>query len=321
MKDRYGRTINYMRISITDRCNLRCRYCMPEEIEKVPMAEILTYEEILKICDAGVQLGINRYKVTGGEPLVRKNCVELIDCLKSNSKVEQVTMTTNGILLAQFGKELKAAGLDGVNISLDSLDRATYQRITGYDCLTQVMAAIEQMISLQIPVKINTVLQAGVNDCEWEDIVDLARQYPVAVRFIELMPIGKGRIERGVSNVELLEKIRCKYPDIHPDFRLRGNGPAHYYQTERMQGSIGFIGAIHQNFCGTCNRLRLTAEGGLKPCLCYGPATNIKKILRNGNQAMLLHALTDVINAKPQKHCFDQQQEITEVREMVRIGG
>ncbi len=332
MKDRYNRTIDYMRISITDRCNLRCTYCMPQEITLTSMENILTYEEILRICNAAVELGITRFKVTGGEPLVRKGCVTLIREMKRIPGIEQVTMTTNGVLLGQYLEELISAGIDGINISLDTLDADRYERITGKNELSAVMENIGRAINSGIRVKLNAVLQNGVNEDEWEHIALLARTNRLDVRFIEMMPIGFGKNCRGVSGRELFEKMKTRWPDLETVEDIHGNGPAVYYHVPGWKGSIGLINAIHGKFCASCNRIRLTSRGMLKPCLCYGDTVDLMPILRgaaagskpDGNAGindMIRRAIAEAIMEKPAQHCFEQKEYVTEESQMVSIGG
>ena len=336
MKDRYNRTIDYMRISITDRCNLRCTYCMPQDISLTSMENILTYEEILRICTAAAELGITRFKVTGGEPLVRKGCVTLIREMKHIPGIEQVTITTNGVLLGQYLEELISAGIDGVNISLDTLDAGRYERITGKNELSAVMENIRRAIDSGIRVKLNTVLQNGVNEDEWENIALLARTNHLDVRFIEMMPIGYGKNCRGVSGRELLEKMKTRWPDFEKVTDIHGNGPAVYYHVPGWKGSVGFINAIHGKFCASCNRIRLTSRGKLKPCLCYGDTVDLMPILRGGKEGasvgscpdgsvetkdMIRRVIAEAIAEKPAQHCFEQKEHITEESQMVSIGG
>ena len=332
MKDRYNRTIDYMRISITDRCNLRCTYCMPQEITLTSMENILTYEEILRICNAAVELGITRFKVTGGEPLVRKGCVTLIREMKRIPGIEQVTMTTNGVLLGQYLEELISAGIDGINISLDTLDADRYERITGKNELSAVMENIGRAINSGIRVKLNAVLQNGVNEDEWEHIALLARTNRLDVRFIEMMPIGFGKNCRGVSGRELFEKMKTRWPDLETVEDIHGNGPAVYYHVPGWKGSIGLINAIHGKFCASCNRIRLTSRGMLKPCLCYGDTVDLMPILRGaaagsgpdgnaGTDDMIRRAIAEAIMEKPAQHCFEQKEYVTEESQMVSIGG
>ena len=324
MQDQYGREIDYMRVSVTDRCNLRCQYCMPNGIELLPKSEILTSEEIEMVCRAAAENGVRKLKVTGGEPLVRGGCAELIGRLKKIEGIEQVTLTTNGVLLGQYADRLLENGLDAVNISLDSLDRETYRQITGRDELDQVLESIEKILQAEIPVKINTVLQKGVNDREWKELIRLAEKSPIAVRFIEMMPIGFGKQFEPVYNEALLAQLKTEYPETVEDTKIRGNGPAVYYKIPGYCGSVGFISAIHGKFCGSCNRIRLTSLGKLKPCLCYGETYDMRAVLRDEfpqKQERLGKLLREAIQKKPKQHCFEEEKEITEDRKMVQIGG
>ncbi|MGN0299279.1 MAG: GTP 3',8-cyclase MoaA [Lachnospiraceae bacterium] len=321
MKDLHGREIDYMRISITDRCNLRCKYCMPKGVELLPMAELLTFEEIQRVCHEAVSLGITKFKITGGEPLVRRGCVELIRSIKQMDGVEQVTMTTNGILLGRYLPQLTAAGLDGVNISLDTRKERRFEEITGFPQLATVLQSIDMAVQSGIPVKINTVLQSGVNEDEWRNLLELARNLALDVRFIELMPIGFGKKEQMVSNEQLLRQIQAVYPDMVRDERVHGNGPAIYYKIPGFQGSIGLISAIHGVFCASCNRIRMTSTGELKPCLCYQETFSVRAALRKGTPEQVRAILRQAIEEKPERHCFEKQQTITEQKAMVQIGG
>ena len=328
MKDSFGRKIDYMRISITERCNLRCRYCMPEGICLVPMEEILTFEEIAEVCQTAAGLGIRRFKVTGGEPLVRLGCAKLVGMIKKIPDVEQVTLTTNGILLEERLDELMENGLDAVNISLDTLDRKIYKQITGFDKLPAVRAGICHAVEKGIPVKINSVLQKGINEAEWASLAGLAKEMPVDVRFIEMMPIGFGKKQEGIAGDEVLLKLKKKYSGIKKDMSVHGNGPAVYYHVPGFLGSIGFISAVHGQFCRACNRIRLTAKGELKPCLCYESCVDVKKVLRSPEyrepgkrKEGLRNAVSQAVDIKPEKHCFESEENITEGRQMVQIGG
>lgn len=322
MLDQYGRNIDYMRISITDRCNLRCRYCMPDGIELAEMESMLTYEEIERICQEAAKVGIKKIKVTGGEPLVRIGCASLVGQLKKIPGIEQVTLTTNGVLLGKYLEELLENGLDAVNISLDSLDREKYLQITGRDELANVFTSIEQAVRAGLKVKVNSVLQKDSNGEEWEQLILLAKKYPMDVRFIEMMPIGYGKQFEPVYNENLLQMIREKYPGTYKDERIHGNGPAVYYQIPGFQGSIGFISAIHGKFCGQCNRIRLTAQGRMKPCLCYGESVDLREVVRTTDGNEKLHELLKQgIKRKPKQHCFEELDEITEKALMAGIGG
>ena len=325
MKDHYGRKIDYMRVSITDRCNLRCRYCMPDGIQKVGMQEILTYEEIISVCQAAAKAGIRKLKVTGGEPLARLGCTELIGELRGILGIEQVTMTTNGVLLAKFLPELVKNGLNAVNISLDTLDRTRYEQITGRDELVTVLEGLHMAVDAGLKVKINAVLQRGSNDHEWAALAELTRRYPIDVRFIEMMPIGYGKEFEPVYNEEVLRLLKAKEPGLVPDPTCHGNGPAVYYKLPGAMGSVGFISAMHGKFCGECNRIRLTSMGKLKPCLCFGDTVDLRKALREADpserEELLYQAILLAISMKPEQHKFEEINDITELKQMVQIGG
>lgn len=325
MRDRYGRDINYMRLSITDRCNLRCRYCMPDGIKKVPMTAIMTYEEMIRLCRAASEMGISRIKITGGEPLVRLGCPDLIREMKKISGIEQVTMTTNGILMGEMAEELRSAGLDAVNISLDTLDPEKFREITGFDMLSKVIEGLRAAVDSGMRVKVNSVLEKGVNDDEIADLVALARKYPVDVRFIEMMPIGEGRAFAPVYNDDVLAEIRRIFPGVKKDGSVHGNGPASYYRIPWHKGSVGFISAMHGRFCGSCNRIRVTSQGKIKPCLCYSDTVDIKPLFNEADPVRekedLKKALARAVALKPEAHCFENIGAITEQHRMVSIGG
>ena len=325
MKDQCQRNIDYMRVSVTDRCNLRCRYCMPKDIELLPMEEILSFEEILEIIHQAASLGIRKIKITGGEPLVRKNCTGLIAKIRETEGIEKVTLTTNGILLPEYIEDLKAAGIDGINISLDTLRKDRFQEITGFDALDQVLAGIDASLNAGIRTKINTVLQKGVNDGEWQDLMLLAKDRPLDVRFIEMMPIGYGAVSTGVSDIELRSKIRELYPGTEEDHTVHGNGPAVYVRIPGFCGGVGFIAAINEKFCKDCNRIRLTSAGRIKPCLCYGDSFDLREILRTKEgperDALLKETLQKAITYKPKEHCFEAKSSVTEKKKMSQIGG
>ena len=324
MTDRYGRKIEYMRISITDRCDLRCRYCMPEGCEKVSMSQILTYEQIERICRAAAELGISRIKITGGEPFVRLGCTDLIRSIKAIDGMEEVTVTTNGQTLGRYIDELKDIGVDGINISLDTLDPEKYAYITGRGELAKTLKAIELAAASGIKTKVNCLLQKGFNEDEIFGLADLAFRYGIDVRFIELMPVGAGYSRSGVSNAEVLQRLRDKWPDLEPDSSVHGNGPAVYYKRAGVPGGVGFISALSGRFCAECNRVRLTSQGQLKPCLCYEAGTDLRPFL-DGTDDELKEAIREAILAKPESHCFDEKHfeddGRTEHRLMSQIGG
>ena len=323
MKDRYGRTIDYMRVSITDRCDLRCRYCMPEGCEKVSMSQILTYEEIVRICKVASELGISRIKITGGEPFVRLGCTDLIRSIKAVEGIEEVTVTTNGQTLERYIDELKDIGIDGINISLDTLDPERFKYITGRGKLDKTLRAVELSAGSGIRTKINTLLQKEFNEDEIKDIAALAFRYGIDVRFIEMMPVGTADAGEGLSNTAVLKKLKEIWPDLEPDESVHGNGPAVYYKRPGINGGIGLISAIHGKFCDQCNRVRLTSQGQLKPCLSFDTGTDLRPFLA-GTDDGLREAMRKAIYEKPEAHSFsdtDNRDDHAEHRLMSQIGG
>ncbi len=312
-----------MRISVTDRCNLRCRYCMPDGIERIPMSDLLSYEEIAFVCRQAADLGIGSFRITGGEPLVRKGCVRLVSMLKETPGVRRVTMTTNGVLLGEHLNGLLDAGLDAVNISLDTLDRGQYKAITGMDELDRVLASIRRAAG-KLPVRINCVICREINDDAPGKLATLARDLPVDVRFIELMPIGAAKGLETVPNASVLARIEEQYGKTTESPGGDGDGPAVYRRADGFTGRIGFISAMHGKFCAACNRLRLTSVGELKPCLCYADTVPLREILRDGaadKEERIREKIREAVRLKPQAHCFERRENVTEEKEMVRIGG
>ena len=323
MLDRYGRVINYLRISVTDRCNLRCCYCMPEGVQDVGMKNILTFEEIWEIVRTGVSLGITHIRITGGEPLVRKGCVNLIRGIREIPGVETITMTTNGVLLGNYGKQLKEAGVDGVNISLDTLDPEEFYKITGKRELQEVLAGIRAAKTAGLPVKLNAVNRKELDPIP---MVRYAQEENLPLRFIEMMPVGYGKKYVGRSNEELRETLeavcgKAECMTNREELSRMGSGPAVYYQFSDLKVPVGFISAIHGKFCDTCNRVRLTAEGYLKLCLCYDEGEDLRRVLREGEKENLRTIMEQTIFRKPAAHCFEHPAEMTETHEMVKIGG
>lgn len=320
MRDQYGREITYMRISVTDRCNLRCRYCMPEDVKRLPREELLTYDELVRVAGLAAKCGIRAVKLTGGEPLVRRNIWELVAKLKAVDGIRQVTMTTNGVLFAEYADALKDAGLDAVNISLDTLRADRFLKITGVDAWEDAWGGVQTAVKKGFQTKLNCVLQPHVNRDEWQDLAELARTLPIAVRFIEMMPIGAGRDCEAVDESWLRERLQEAYGELYPA-QISGNGPAIYVKPAGFAGSIGFISAIHGPFCEQCNRLRLTSIGELKPCLCYQERIPLREVLRAGDLEETQHRIMQAIREKPKGHCFLQQAAVTELQKMVQIGG
>ncbi len=323
MKDKYGREIDYLRISITDICNLRCIYCMEEEGNTFFQEEDkLTKEEILKIVSASAKLGVKKIRLTGGEPLVRKDIVELMEGINDIKGIEGIYLTTNGILLEEKVEALKKAGLKGVNISLDSLKEEMFQSLTRLGILKKVLSAIDKCLELGIKVKLNTVMIKDKNDNEILDFVNLTRSKNIDVRFIELMPIGVGSKFKGISNEDILSLIKSNYGDLEEIRRDKDGGPASYIRLKNGKGKIGFISAISNCFCEDCNRIRLTSEGFLKQCLHFNYGIDLKKILRNGaSEEEILNVIKNNIYNKPEKHLFMKKSEDKELKFMNQIGG
>ena len=296
---------------------------MPEGVESVPMADILTFEEIETLAAMGAELGIDTLRITGGEPLVRLGVADLIANLKKLPGIKKVNMTTNGVLLAEMAEELKKAGLDGVNISLDAADRELVADISGRDCYDKVLAGIDAAVKAGIKVKLNTVLTEERNQEQWENLLLLAAEKKVSIRFIEMMPVGLGKKFQPIDNRRLKKMIMEKYPQSYEEAVEveHGAGPAEYIRIPELSISVGFISAIHGKFCQQCNRIRLSSQGFLKPCLCYGMGTDLKTLLREGKKEEAFEKMKEMIYRKPGEHCFENLEQMTEEKEMVRIGG
>lgn len=332
MKDRYSRSIEYMRVSVTDRCNLRCVYCMPEDgVQWVGHSEILTFEEIARICRIGTEIGISKIKLTGGEPLVRNRLADLVKMLKETEGINQVTLTTNGILLKDQIDELVSAGLDAVNISLDTLDETYYKKVTRTGELSTVLAGLDAALSYKnIKVKINCVPMKDTRAEEYIRLAALAKDQPVEVRFIEMMPVGLGKAFAGISGDQMLGILEEAYGKSEQYTKKLGNGPATYVHFDGFSGRIGFISAVSHQFCGSCNRIRLTSEGFLKACLQYGGGVDLRALLRSGaeDEEIKMQMEKTILN-KPEHHHFaDSTEELSsqekadlETKGMSAIGG
>ena len=325
MFDSKGRNIHYLRLSVTDLCNLRCRYCMPDGVDKLEREDILTYEEFLRLAALFARCGVDTVRVTGGEPLVRKGVEQLVKGLKAIPGIRKVTMTTNAVLLEQQLPALLEAGLDSVNISLDTLDPALFAKITARDAFAAVQAGIHAALESGIPVKLNCVPQVGVNEGELEALAALAQDKPLQVRFIEMMPIGYGAAMPCISGPELLARFRRRWPELAPlpgaACAALGDGPAVYYTVPGWKGDIGFIAAVHGKFCASCNRVRLTSQGFLRPCLASETGCDLRTLLRGGAaDEELLQAIRETIWSKPREHHFGDNS-MPATRGMYRIGG
>lgn len=318
MKDSYGRRINYLRISLTDRCNLRCKYCMPEGgVDKFPHHNMLTLEELYEITKTFVELGIDKIRLTGGEPLVRKGIVDFVRQVSTLDGVKEVAMTTNGMLLKDYAQDLKKAGLNRVNISLDTLDEEKYKIITRGGDLKTTLEGIEAAKKVGLtPVKLNTVLIGGFNDDEIEKLVKLTEKEDIDIRFIELMPIGEAANwakEKFIPTSIVLEKVK----DLVPIPREDESSPAVYYKLPNGKGKVGLINPISCKFCANCNRIRLTSQGKLKLCLHSNMEIDIKEALRKGQDLKSL--ILDSIDKKEESHHLEEGKYIT--RNMNQIGG
>ena len=321
--DHYNRNIDYIRISITDRCNLRCRYCMPEDISFVGHDKILRYEEITRIVQILAQRGITKVKITGGEPLVRHGCTDLIREIKKIPGIEMVTLTTNGILLQSMLPKLLEAGVDAVNVSLDTFQRARYEYLTGKDACEMVLAGIQDAYKSGIPLKLNCVPIEGENTDELSEFFSWAKRKQIAVRFIEMMPIGYGKQFPFQDEESIKEVLEEAYGSMHAVKERYGNGPCHYYEIAGFKGKIGFISAMTHKFCNQCNRVRLTSEGFMKGCLQYQEGTDLRGLMRGGcTDQELKEAIYQVIWNKPVSHNFyEAKTEQDEIRGMSQIGG
>jgi cyclic pyranopterin phosphate synthase len=305
MKDGLGRSIDYLRISVIDKCNLRCTYCMPVEgFEWIPKSEILRYEEIQAIVREMAGMGLRRVRITGGEPLVRKDLSELVSQLRTIAEIEDIALSTNAILLPRFATELRLAGIDRVNISLDTLRRDRFEGIARRPVrlFDETMRGIEAAERAGFaPIKINTVLLRGLNDDEVADFARVTRTKPWHVRFIELMPVGENLhlADRFIGTDEVLGRL-LDIDELLPDEGPRGNGPARYYRFAGAPGSVGVITPLSHNYCDSCNRLRLTADGRLRTCLFGNHEVDLKMPLRSTGsvRAAVQRALLD----KPERH-------------------
>lgn len=310
MKDQLGREINYMRISVTDQCNLRCRFCMPtDDLCFMKKEEILEFKEILAIAKAAVKLGIVNFRITGGEPLVREGIEQFLYDLKHLPGVSQVFITTNGVLLEEKLEGLKRAGIDGINVSLCSTDPKEYKSITGRDTLSNVLAGIKKSVENGIHTKINCVPVPNLNDTHLLSIASIAKNYPIDVRFIEMMPIGQGASFAMISERQMREKLSKEFGEARTISHVNGNGPAKYVTFDGFLGNIGFISARSCAFCSHCNRVRLSADGYLKLCLNYEDGISLKETLRGDNsEEELIEIMSGAIYKKPVQHNFNQEQ-------------
>lgn len=328
--DRFGRVHDYLRISVTDRCNLRCVYCMPPEgVEFQPHEQILRYEEIAEVVKVAASLGVKRLRLTGGEPLVRREIEKLVAMLSAIEGIEDIALTTNGIYLAQKAAALKEAGITRVNISLDSMKAERFRHITRGGDLKRVLDAIDRSIEVGFsPVKLNVVLMKGFNDDEIEDFLRLTVEKPLNVRFIEYMPIGEASDEwrkRYLPLPTVLERAQAMGLPAEQTTQVFGNGPSENYRLPGAAGTFGLIHPVSNHFCDNCNRLRLTADGNLKPCLYWIDELKVRPHV--GNPEELRELFFRALSIKPETHEMAQaleqqaQSHTPTLRRMSQIGG
>ncbi|NOQ47458.1 MAG: GTP 3',8-cyclase MoaA [Desulfobulbaceae bacterium] len=317
LTDMFSRTISYLRLSLTDRCNLRCMYCVTEDenngcLRKLRHAELLTYEELLRVVRVAVEMGISKLRLTGGEPLVRCNIMRFIDQLSEIEGLDDIRLTTNGVLLEKYAQGLFDAGVHKINISLDTLKPERFAKITGVDCFNQVWHGIQKALAIGFsPVKLNMVVMRDINDEELHDFAVMSRETPLQVRFIEFMPIGtstRWNTNTYVSTDEIMDRVG-RIGELIPMQKGRADGPAKVFRLgDDALGSLGFISPISHHFCDRCNRLRLTSEGKLRACLLHDEETDLRGILRGGGlDEDIRNTLLTVIQNKPKGHQIQER--------------
>ncbi|MDR1243259.1 MAG: GTP 3',8-cyclase MoaA [Deltaproteobacteria bacterium] len=324
LHDAFGRQINYARLSLTDRCNFRCIYCMPHQgTSFIPHGNILSYEELLRLCAIMARLGITRYKITGGEPLCRKDAVYFIRNLAKIPGIEDMTITTNGTLVAPVLDELAAIGLRSITFSLDAFLQKTLVDIARVKTsLKEILAAIDKAAALGMQVKLNVVPIKGYNDSELADLAAYALDRGFHIRFIELMPIGQGKKLTGIPQNELFQLMGQKFGPLKKVGHRTGNGPATVYSVEGYSGFIGFIAALSARFCGHCNRVRLVSTGFLKTCLCHEAGVDLRTPLRaGGTDGELTRIIREAVRNKPKGHTFFLNSPEERLFNMNSVGG
>ena len=322
LSDSFQRPIDYLRISVTDRCNLRCIYCMPAEgVHLMSHGDILSYEEIYKVAEAAAKLGIKKLRITGGEPLVRAGLPRLVQMLAQIDAIDDISLTTNGTLLANYAAELKSAGLRRVNVSLDTLKPDRFKEITRYGNLADVLGSIEVAKSVGlIPTKINMVVMSGIND---DEVIDFATKTITEgwhVRFIEHMPFGENTNILSFVSVSEMRQRLAVLGELEP-CSFKGNGPAKYFRLPQAKGTIGFITPVSEHFCFHCNRLRLTADGKLRPCLLSEEEIDLRQPLRSGiSSAELKRLIKKAVANKPLRHNLAEGR-VPQDRPFSQVGG
>jgi len=321
--DNCGRTINYLRLSVTDRCNLRCSYCMPESgVPQLDRQDVLSYEQMLVLARQAVATGIQKIRITGGEPLVRKGVVDFLAKLAQTPGLQQLALTTNGLLLDRMAGDLKRAGVQRLNISLDSLRPEVFARITRRGDLRQVLAGIAAAEGAGFPVKINMVVMRGVNDSELEDFAALTLEKPYAVRFIEYMPVIKadGWQSQVLSGAEILSRLAERFA-FTPVVGGGLSGPAREYKINGSCGTIGVITPLSGHFCHDCNRIRITASGKLRSCLFSADEFDLKPVLSSEDPAAIQAVLRQLIRSKPASHGLTPSASAHAPFSMAQVGG
>jgi len=326
LKDSFGRTINNMRISVTDRCNFRCHYCMPEEgMVWMKKDELLSFEEIARIVGIVARLGVNKIRLTGGEPLMRKELYRLVKQISSVDGIHDIALTTNGYFLKEQAAGLNDAGLKRMTVSMDSLDVLTFAEVTRRDYFDKVWEGLDLLQTLQFsPIKINVVLMRGVNDNEIEKFAELARTTPFIVRFIEYMPIGAGDTwdySKVVPTREIMNRIEEHFPRLVP-MEYHGSQPADRFRFEDGVGELGFISSVSEPFCSHCNRIRITSDGKLRTCLFSLHETDLKLMLRGGiTDETISETIVEAVWKKEEGHLINQPGFVKPERTMSQIGG
>lgn len=319
MIDMNGRKIDYVRISLTDRCNFRCRYCMPEKgIEKIEHKEIMRFSEVITLIKTLTKLGIKKVRFTGGEPLVVRNITELIGETSKINGIEDISITTNGLLLEDMAEDLFKAGLKRVNISLDTLNEDKFSYITRGGDLKKVLRGVDKCLQIGLsPVKINAVLVKGFNDNEIEDLINLTINKPISMRFIEMMPIGEA-VQFSERGIITSDEILKKFPGLIP-VNTEKSGTAKMYKLKNSVGTVGFISPMSCKFCVDCNRIRITSVGTLKPCLHSQEEVNLKPYFMN--EVELQSILKEAILNKPKEHHLIEEKNTRSLKKMNQIGG
>ncbi|HEX9996533.1 MAG TPA: GTP 3',8-cyclase MoaA [Abditibacterium sp.] len=323
LQDRFQRLISYLRISVTDRCNFRCVYCMPENgVELSPRDEILSFEEIARIARVGATLGLSKIRLTGGEPTVRRDLPVLVQMLRAIPEIREIAMTTNAARLDELAAPLKNAGLDRINVSLDTLNSEKSREIARRDEAKRVLAGIEAAKNAGLGLKFNTVVMRGINDDELPELLEFAHSYDAQIRFIEYMPMGMARFDernRLVSALEMREILAQKF-DLQPE--AENGDPARGFICRKTDARAGFISSMSDHFCDSCNRMRLTASGGLRPCLHQNAEVDVRQIMRNGgSDEELRSAFWEAAGQKWAGHHMNDVIPLFSTKEMVSIGG